>query len=91
MTGEGKWQEVPVCHELVQQAPQSPEVASEGVLLVLPQLWRHVVRRANLCIGHSFPDHLGNTQITDLHLHFVPGGCQQEMQGDQRRGSEALI
>ena len=91
MTGEGESRQAPVCHELIQQAPQSPEVASKGVFLVLPQLWRHVVGRANLCVGHSFPDHLGNTQITHLHLHFAPCACRKTFQGGQQKDPEALI
>lgn len=95
MTGEGELQQAPVCHELIQQAPQSPEVASEGVLLVLPQLWRHVVRCANLCVGHSFPDHLRNTQITHLHLHLclvlAKRHCRVASKKAQKPSSKATV
>ncbi len=62
---------MPVGHELIQQAAQGPQITSEGVLLVLPQLWRHVVRSANLGVGYPFPDHLGNAQITNLQCVFA--------------------
>ncbi len=57
---------MPVCHQLVQEAAQGPQIASEGVLLVLPQLGRHVVGGANLGVGNPLLDHLGNTKITHL-------------------------
>lgn len=52
---------MPVCHQLVQEAAQGPQIASEGVLLVLPQLRWHVVGGANLGVGNPLLDHLGNT------------------------------
>jgi len=43
---------MPVRHQLVQEAAQGPQIASEGVLLVLPQLRWHVVGGANLGVGN---------------------------------------
>lgn len=58
--------DTPVCHQLIQEAAQGPQVTSEGVLLVLPKLRRHVVGCANLRICNTLLDHLCNAEIANL-------------------------
>mmetsp|Transcript_3661 Transcript_3661/g.10534 ORF Transcript_3661/g.10534 Transcript_3661/m.10534 type:complete len:532 (+) Transcript_3661:287-1882(+) len=51
---------------LVEDAAQGPHIRGKGVWPALPDLRGHVVRRADLSLGHGVLEHLGNTQVPNL-------------------------
>ena len=52
--------------QLVEEHAQRPDVAAFVILLVLPQLRRHVVGSANLGVRHAVLGALCNTEVADL-------------------------